>query len=237
MTPAQFAAYIRKRTKTNSTTFTDADILLYANIIKNDLVKEVTKANEDYFGMELVRDLVAGKRNYAFPTYILNNIKYLQAKLDGENWNVLKEFDVNSYKGATDEESIQANFSGKNPQFDIFGGELIIYSGSAIIDVVEGLKLWTMVYPADLVSLTGTSDMSENPSDIEFGVPIELHFVWATKVIIEYKQSKEKPIPLTEKEANVNNDLTLAINSLKGFNLDRSIVATVPDKSNNGQDY
>jgi len=237
MTPAQFAAYIRERTKTNSTTFPDSKILLYANIIKNDLVKEVTKANEDYFGMELVRTLVAGKRNYAFPTYILNNIKYLQAKLDGENWNVLQEFDVNSYKGATDEESIQANFLGKKPQFDIFGGELIIYSGSAIIDVVEGLKLWSMVYPADLTSLTGTSDMSENPSDTEFGVPIELHFVWATKVIIEYKQSKEKPIPLTEREANVNNDLTLAINSLKGFNLDRSIVATVPDKSNNGQDY
>ena len=237
MTPAQFAAYIRERTKTNSTTFPDSKILLYANIIKNDLVKEVTKANEDYFGMELVRTLVAGKRNYAFPTYILNNIKYLQAKLDGTNWSVLKEFDINSYKGATDEDSIQANFLGQEPKFDIFGGELIIYSGSAIIDVVEGLKLWSMVYPLDLTSLTGTSDMSENPSDTEFGVPIELHFVWATKVIIEYKQSKEKPIPLTEKEANVNNDLTLAINSLKGFNLDRSIVATMPNTGNNGYDY
>jgi hypothetical protein len=237
MTPAQFAAYIRKQTKTNSTTFPDADILLYANIIKNDLAKEVTKANEDYFGVELKRDLVAGKRNYAFPTYMLNNMKYLQAKLDGTTQQVLKEFDVNTYKTATDEDSILANWAGKSPSFDIYGNEIIIYSDSAIIDVTEGLILWSIIYPADLTSLSGTSDMSENPTLTSFGIPTELHFVWAAKVIIEYKNSKEKPIPLTEREVNVNNDLTLAINSLKGLNLDRSLVATIPDYSNNGQNY
>ena len=79
--------------------------------------------------------------------------------------------------------------------------------------------------------------MSENPTLTSFGIPTELHFVWAAKVIIEYKNSKEKPIPLTEREVNVNNDLTLAINSLKGLNLDRSLVATIPDYSNNGQNY
>ena len=237
MTPVQFAAYIRKRTKTNSTTFPDDDILLYANIIKNDIAKEVTKANEDYFGMELKRNLQAGKRNYAFPTYMLNNMKYLQAKLDGTNQKVLKEFDVNSYGKPTDESSILANWAGKEPSFDIFGGEITIYSDSAIIDVTEGLILWSIIYPADLTSLAGTSDMSENPTLTSFGMPTELHFVWATKVIIEYKQSKEKPIPLTERELNVNNDLTLAINSLKGLNLDRSVVATMPDCGNNGQDF
>ena len=125
----------------------------------------------------------------------------------------------------------------KEPSFDIFGGEITIYSDSAIIDVTEGLILWSIIYPADLTSLTGTSDMSENPTLTSFGMPTELHFVWATKVIIEYKQSKEKPIPLTERELNVNNDLTLAINSLKGLNLDRSVVATMPDCGNNGQDF
>ena len=53
MTSKQFADYIRKKTKTNSSTFTDADILLYANIIKDDIAKEVNKANEDYFGIRM----------------------------------------------------------------------------------------------------------------------------------------------------------------------------------------
>lgn len=235
MSPAQFAQYIRLKTRTNATTFPDADILLYANIIKNDLAKEVKKANEDYFGMEVSRNLEAGKRNYGFPTYQLSQIKYVQAKLDGEKWQPLTEFDINSYKKATDEDNILANWAGKSPQFDIFGGELIIYNDSSIIDVTNGLKLWTIIFPEDLTSLSSTQDMSIASDQYNFGMPTELHMVWATKVCIEYKNSKEKPIPLTEREINVVNDQKEAINSLKAGNLDRSIVATIP--YDDGQDY
>lgn len=235
MTQAQFAAYIRLKTKTNSTTFPDADILTYANIIKDDIAKEVTKANEDYFGIELLRNLEAGKRTYSFPTDVLNQIKYFQAQLNGTDWQVLEEFDVNSYKRPTDEATILARWAGKLPEFDIFGSQATIYSDSAIIDVTDGLKLWAIIYPADLTTLAGTTDMSVAPSQISFGMPRQLHKVWATKVIVEYKTSKEKPIPLTESERNVDNDLALAINALKGGNLERTVVANVP--RDDGQDY
>lgn len=237
MTPAQFASYIRLKTRTNSTTFPDADILVYANIVKDEIAKEIIKANEDYFGIESLRDLESGIRKYLFPTYMLSQMKYIQAKLDGTNWVKLDEFDVTSYDRPTDEDSIRANFAGRNPAFDIFGGELSIYSEDPIIDVTGGLKLWSIVYPADLTSLSGDADMSVNPSLTEFGMPRQLHKVWATKVIIEYKTSKEKPIPLTEQELKVDVDLQSAINSLKLQNLDRVFVATVPDNSDNGADY
>lgn len=242
MTPAQFASYIRLKTKTNATTFTDSQILTYANIIKDDLAKEVTKANEDYFGIELLRNLVDGKRSYGFPSYVLNQIKYTQAKLDGTNWKRLNEFDVTSYKRPTDETSILANWAGQEPEFDIFGGQLSIYSADPIVAVPNGLKLWAIIYPADITDLANaTTDMAVSPSTTSFGLPRQLHKVWATKVIIEYKESKEKPIPLTEKELNVNNDLTLAINSLKAQNLDRTFTATFPTdihgRVDNGQDY
>jgi hypothetical protein len=237
MTPVQFADYIRKRTKTNATTFPDADILLYANIIKDDLAKEVTKVNEDYFGMEFLRNLVAGQRKYRFPLGILNQIKYTQAKIDGTNWKRLTEFDVTSYQRPTDESSILSNWAGKDPSFDIFGEELAIYSDVAITNVTNGLKLWAIIYPKDLSSLSGVIDMSVPTDTTSFGLPRQLHWVWATKVIIEYKSSKEKPLPLTERELNVNADLQLALNALKAQNLDRTVIATVPDHSNNGQDY
>lgn len=236
MTPAQFASYIRDQTKTNSTTFSDAKILLYANIIKDDIAKEITKANEDYFGMKLLRNLEVGKRSYSFPSDVLNNIKYVQAKLDGTTQKVLTQFDVNTYKRPTNESQILANWAGKDPEFDIFGGSLEIYSDSAIIDVTDGLELWAMIYPADLTSLAGTTDMSVPPSNISFGMPRQFHFIWATKVIVKYKNSKEKPIPLTEQEAKIDQDFQLAINALKGQDLNRSITATLPDYYNNGQD-
>lgn len=237
MTPAQFAKYIRLRTKTNATTFPDADILTFANIIKDDLAKEVTKANEDYFGIELLRSLQAGQRAYGFPTYVLNQIKYTQAKLDGTNWSKLEEFDITSYEKTTDESAILANWAGKKPMFDIFGNQLVIYSDSAILSVTDGLKLWAIIYPEDISSLAGTVDMSVPPSTTGFGLPRQLHFVWATKVIVEYKSSKEKPMPLTEREQNINNEMFLAINSLKEMNLDRTVVASMPNTGNNGQDY
>jgi hypothetical protein len=236
MTPANFAFYIRKKTKTNSTTFPDADILAFANIIKDDIAKEVTKANEDYFGMKFLRNLEAGKRGYSFPSDVLNQIKYLQAKLDGITQLVLEQFDVNSYKRPTNESEILLNWSGRKPEFDVYGSSLYIYSDAAIIDVEDGLELWAIVYPQDLANLTDTNDMSVPYNNTSFGMPRQLHYVWATKVIIEYKNSKEKPIPLTEKEANVEADQTLAINALKGLDLNRSIVATVSDDSNDGQD-
>ncbi len=237
MTPAQFASYIRLKTKTNATTFPDADILAYANIIKDDIAKEVTKANEDYFGMKFLRNLVAGQRGYSFPSDILNQMKLLQATLDGTNKRVLTQFDVNTRSRPTDENDIISYWQGRKAEFDVFGTSLYLYSDSAITDVTDGLELWAIVYPADLQSLAGTTDMSVPPSTTSFGMPRQLHYVWATKVIIEYKNSKEKPIPLTEREANVEADQTLAINALKGFDLNRSIVATVSDYSNDGQDY
>jgi hypothetical protein len=235
MTQAQFAAYIRNKTRTDATTFTDAEILSYANVIKDDIAKEVSRVNEDYFGIEVLRSLIAGKRNYGFPSYLLGQIKYLQAKLDGTNWKRLDEFDVNTYEQTTDETSILANWAGLDPAFDIFGGEVMIYSDTAIINVTNGLKLWAIIYPADLSALSGTSDMSLNPTTTTFGMPRQLHKVWADKVIIEYKNSQDKPIPLTDAEKNIKNDLEDAISSLKGMNLDRTIVPSVP--YNDGSDY
>lgn len=236
MTPATFASYIRYKTRTNTTTLSDADLLVLANAVKDDICKEVTKANEDIFGIKMLRNLEAGIRNYQFPTDILNNMKYLQAKLDGTTQKVLTQFDVNTYKRPTDETHILENWAGKEPQFDVFGGELIIYSDSAIIDVTDGLELWAMIYPEDLTSFSGTNDLSIGSTTTSFGMPRQLHNVWATKVIVEYKTSREKPIPLTEKEQLVDNDLQEAINALKGADLNRSIVASMPDEYNNGQD-
>lgn len=237
MTPVQFAKYIRYKTKTNATTLPDADLLILANVIKDDIAKEVIKANEDYFGMKFLRNLEAGKRGYSFPSDMLSQIKYLQVKLDGTNQKEIEQFDVTSYKRPTDEADIIANWQGKNPQFDVYGGSLYIYSDSAIVDVTNGLELWAIIYPQDLANLTDTTDMSVPYNTTSFGMPRQLHKVWATKIIADYKQSKEKPLPLSDTEQKVDIDIALAVNSLKGLDLNRSIVATVSDDSNNGQDY
>ena len=236
MINTKFATLVRYYTKTNSTTFTDTDILTLANIFKDDISAEVSKAvGEDYFGLRFERDLLAGQREYDLPAEIMGRIKYLQAKLDGTNWEKLNETDLTVYGKAIDETTIQSIYADKAPEFDIWDQGIYILSGDAIIDVTEGLKLWAIIFPADFANLTSTDDMSTNPDDYTHGFPRQFHELLARRVSIAYKSSKDKPIPLSEKEKLYEVDIMTAINSMKDTNLDRSVRPSVP--YNDGSDY
>lgn len=233
-----FAAYIRYHTKTDTDTLTDAELVLLANVEKDNLAKEIAKVNEDIFGMWYVRDLEEDVREYSFPSNILSNTKYLEVKIanGGTEWKKFSEFDLTAYQRTTDEASIVQNFAGKY-LFDIFRKSLWLYCEETIIDVTDGIKLWAIQFPADLTTamLSSTTDMSVDPTTTSSGMPRESHELWARATIISYKNSQEKPIPLTEKELNYKDDLRLMLNSLRGTNLDRQNTATVPRDT--GENY
>lgn len=234
----EFATYIRFHTKTDSATLTDAELVSLANVRKDDIAKEIAKTNEDIFGMWYLRDLEANVREYSFPASILANIKGVEACVanGGTEFKKFDEFDLTQYRGTTVEADIRQAFSGKY-QFDIFRKSLWLYTGEEIVAVTEGLKLWAIQYPADLTEakLASTDDMSVDPSTTTHGMPREAHEIWARGVIIDYKNSKEKPIPLTEKELSYDKDLQLVLNSIKGTNLDRQNTGAVP--YNDGSNY
>lgn len=232
MTPVKFASLVRYYTKTNSTTFTDADILLLANVLKDEMCAEIAELNEDYFVMRFYRNLDPSQplsgRSYAFPAEALTKIKFVQAKLDGSKWSHLTEFDINSFKRPIDEASIIESWTGREPQFDIIARALVIYSSPAIISVTDGLVLHSTMYPADLTSLAGVVDMSEDPTATTFGIPRPMHELLARRVSIAFKSSKDKPIPLSEKEKQWEVDWQRVKDTMKGQNLDRTTVPSMP---------
>lgn len=233
-----FASYVRYHTNTDSTTLTDAELVLLANVQKDDIAKEIAKTNEDIFGMWFTRDLEVNVREYSFPNNILSNIKYLEAKVanGGTEWKHFDETDLTKYKRTTEEASIVQNFAGKY-LFDIFRKSVWLLCEETMIAVTEGLKLWAIQYPADLTTaiLSSTTDMSVDPTTTTCGMPRESHELWARATIISYKNSQEKPIPLTEKELNYKADLKLMLDSLRGTNLDRENTGDVP--YNDGSNY
>jgi len=77
--------------------------------------------------------------------------------------------------------------------------------------------------------------MSTNPDDYTHGFPKQFHELLARRVSIAYKSSKDKPIPLNEKEKMYELDLARAIQKMKDTNLDRSTTPTVP--FDDGSDY
>jgi len=231
MNNVNFVSLIRYYTKSNSTTFTDANILMLANIFKDDISAKIsTEVSEDYFGLKFDTHLVSGQREYPFPAEVMGRIKYLQAKLDGTNWKRLNETDLSIYGKAVEESNIQEQYADKDPEYDIWDNGIYILSGDAIIDVTYGLKLWAIIYPADIPNLTATSDLSTNPDEFTHGFPKQFHELLARRISIAYKSSKDKPLPLSEKEKMYEIDLKRAISDMKDQNLDRSIIPSVPVK-------
>lgn len=238
MTGQNFASLIRYYTQTNSTTFPDSDIVLLANTVKdNDFAPKITEANEDLFGVLSTRDLVASdasditKREYSLPEDIVK-MKYVEAQLDGSNWIPLTELDLNVYKRSTDEATIIQNFANEQQKafYDLFRGSLWIYSGT-LTAVTGGLRLWYISFPADITAATLalTTDISIDPTSTSSSIPRMFHELWARKVSIMYKQSRQKPIALNEHELAFDMDFQRTIESVEQFNLDRAVVSPMPN--------
>ncbi|EKE25855.1 MAG: hypothetical protein ACD_5C00016G0004 [uncultured bacterium] len=211
-----------------------ADKLILINAFKDVFAAKIAKRNEDYFGMVFTDDLVAGQRTYPLPDDILNS-KGFEAKLDGVNFQWLREFDLNSMKKPTSEADIIANFSGYAPMIDIFDRAITIYSGTAIADVAGGLKYWGIIYPANITDLTSAVDMSINPTPTAHGFPRQFHELLARRVAIAWKTGQDRPKTLNEKELVFNSDFESALNDITGGNLDRSHTSTM--SSNTGENY
>lgn len=232
----EFAKLVRFYTKTNSTTFPDADILTLANTYKDDIAVLLSKeVDEDYFGLRFERDIVVGQREYDLPAEIMGRIKYVEACLDGTNWKRLTEVDLTEYRSTLDEATIESMYAGKEPQFDVWDQGIYILSDSPIIAVTKGLKLWAIIFPANFANLTSSDDMSTNPTTYTHGFPRQFHELLARRVSIGYKSSKDRPIPLSENERLYENDLMNVINTMKDYNLDRSIAPVAP--YNDGSQY
>lgn len=245
MTGDTFVKKVRKNTFTNSNTLSETDILLYANIEKDELAETINReVDEDYFQMTLKRDLKADTREYTFPNDIIRNLKRVSAKLDGENWQVLWETDITQVRDPlVTESNVQDAFSGndrKTPALDIQGRGFRILNDDAITEVTNGLQIEAMIYPSNLTTaeLTGARngvDLSIPASDIKHAMPRAIHKVWVLRTSIAYKQSRPKPIPLNAEEKQVEGFLQRSLNNLKIRNNDRSYIPSAP--KNNGLDY
>ena len=249
MTPAKFAALIRLKTRTNSDTFVDDDMLILTEARQLEIAQAILKADEDILLIPQTTSLVADQREYPQPTDILSRIKRASAQFNGTDWIPLAEIDINTIDAPiVTETNITDLFnnlkvSKGNPngaRFDIIRKSLKIYSGT-ISSVTNGLKFWVKTWPTVPANLTESSvDLSVDPSTTTHGIPMALHEIWARGVTIDWKGSREKPIPLNEKELKYEVDLQKGIETLKHGNLDREVIGKLPPASeygNDGADY
>ena len=238
MTGTQLAALVGKYTGTTSVTYTDATLLVDANNTKDELSNHIIKRNEQLFIIPATFDLVASSvtaREYSFPNDILNQLVTVELALDtsqstvfipclpfpGGMQRLLRQID-----GIT-EAKITANFTNNRPYYVIQRNSIYILSGT-ISALSAGGKIRYRLYPADLANLTGTSELNIDPTTSSFGIPKSFHELWARRVSIIFKSSKQKPIPLSPLEKNYENDLENALNSISESDLGEEIRGFLP---------
>jgi len=225
-----FAAFVRAQTFTDANTLTNEDLAMRANVEKDDFALKILEANEDYFGFAYKADLIANQREYPLPASILPQIKKVEVMLDGENWDPIDETDLNFIDAPTNESDIQNAYSGRKAEYGLFGGSIHIYSADAIIDVMEGIKLFAFEYPKDYRAddFNGSVDMSTPVDLTSSALPIAFHYLLALKVIIGWKNGRPKPVKLQGDELKFDDKFNAALKTIKKANLDRAFTAKRP---------
>ncbi|MCR4305477.1 MAG: hypothetical protein NUV73_00145 [Candidatus Daviesbacteria bacterium] len=237
MTPLELATYVRYKTRTNSTTLPDAEILSYLGVRLDAIIEKSLDADEDEMVVPSNATLVASQRQYSLPLTILSRIKYIEAMLDGTNWIHLDEMELSQYKRGTDETTITTYFQNIEGEayYLRYWNSIFILSGT-IVDVTDGIKLWLKTYPWTPNDLSSDTEMNVDHSATEHGIPRPLHKLLAKGIVIEWKESKDKPIPLTQSELMWDKQVQDAIYTMKHGNLDKEIIGSIPSAQSRGDD-
>jgi len=232
MNGVALAALIRRKTKTTTGTYVDADLLVDVNLMKDELASRIQQVRQKVWNIPAVDNLVLNQREYAFPDDVLNSIVSLELKFTAAGKYVLAEpLARRHYKDTLEESKIINNFDNLNPRYFLRRKAIYILSG-AIITVTDGVKLVYNSFPADLANLIGTADLSIDPSTTTHGFPREFHELWARRVGIEYKDANNKKLSL--KELKYEEDLEKALDDFSTVDLSAATIASLPSGASRG---
>jgi len=240
MTGTQLAALIRYKTRTNSTSFLDSDMLPLVNTFKDEIASMIVERNAKYFLIPTTFDLVADQREYSFDDTILNRIHKLEIKFSSSD-SRFPAHAIKNYDGSETESEIVKNFSNSPKCFayTVRRKGIFILSGT-ITSVTAGGRLLWYKYPADLANLNGVTDLAIDPSTTTFGFPKQFHELLARRVVMEYKARQPKPIPFSPLDARYDKDLEAQLAAISNYDESEETVGNLPassDMGNDGFDY
>ena len=233
MKASELATIIRTKTKTNSTTYTDADMLVDVNLFKDEIASKIQRIRPEHWNMPSYNNLVADQREYAFPSDVMNNIVKVSLKFGTASTDkFVRTFPIkrNDYLDTLEETKIVNDFTNDEPNYFIRRKAIYILSGT-IISVTNGILLVYNAFPADLTIMTeNTLEIEADPTTTSHGFPREFHELLARRVSIEYKDRND--IVLSRKELQYETDLQNQLDDFSIVNLDQQITGNLPSSTN-----
>jgi len=240
MTGTQLAALIRFYTKTDTNTFTDSDMLPIVNTVKDDIASQVTKRNEEYFIIPQTQDLVTSSvtaREYALPDDLMNDLQTVEVALDttqSTDFVPVLPFHggmprlARMLNGIT-ESKITQYFNNQEPRYVLTRRGIYLLSGT-ISPLSGGLRIRSRQWPADLANLSGSSDLSSDPTTTSFGFPRQFHELWARRTSIVWKSERPQPIPLSALEQQYPADLQSKLDDISHDDDQAEVIGDLPEE-------
>ena len=232
MTGTQLATLIRKKTRTVTGTFSDADMLVDVNLAKDDIAAVIAEVRHDAFNVIDKQDLVKDQRKYAFSVEVMNSLVAVHIRFTTgatDDPVELKEIKLHHLTDISldDESQITDNFTNvyPDPKYLVRRKNIFILSG-AIVAVTNGLIITFKSFPDDLPNMTGTTELSTEISTTKPGFPREFHELLARAVSIEYKGGNR--IRLNKKENEYEDDLQKKVDEYYPPSVEGQIFGSLP---------
>ena len=236
MTGTELAALIRYKTNTNSTTFTDADMLPLVVTFKDEIASMIVERNAGFFLIPSTFDLVLDRREYGFGDDLLNRVHKMEIKFASGDSRFPAIY-IKDYHGSETESEITKAFTNVENEFayTIRRRAVFILSGS-IVAVTKGGRLWSHIYPAE-PSLSGSTGLEVDPTTKSFGFPRQFHELLARRVSMERNDKNTKP--MTKLELRYDSDLKIQLDAIATIVNQGEIIGELPkseDLHNDGWD-
>lgn len=231
MTGTQLATLIRRKTRTTTATYSDADMLVDVNQAMEEIAGRIQTIRPEIWNMLVTFDLVADQREYSFPADVLNSIVSLELKFTSSGdyvpANALRNV---PHDDVLQESIIVGTYNNSTPDYFIRRKAIYLLS-STITAVTDGGRIVYNAFPATLPNLSGSTDLSIDPTTITHGFPREFHELLARHASIAYKDLNS--IPLGETEKNYENDLEKKLDEFSIVDQSLEEIASVPRGTSN----
>ena len=210
-----------------------------ANMVARDIAGAISWKNLGYFGDFTDLDITGSVRIYPIPSEVQDKLRAIEVYAGGE-WRKLTIKDINDIPNFKFNETwITENFNNETPIGFIYGSNLHILSGQLTAST-PGIRFWFTTIPDKITSMDSTVELhqmttirSMTGTTMAIGLPRQFEKLFATGIIIDYKEANE--LPLVGRELLYDQDLKEKISQLSPVSTSEEFLANYNTET--GEDY
>lgn len=247
MIGTEFVSLIRLYTNANSVTLTNANIVLLAQAVKDYvLAPKVSGTKEGKFEVPAYRDLpayssVSPTREFGLPDDILDALVKVEIDFIGDG-SYIKVGEISQVQ--IPESETESNIVNRFSTLEVGSGDvspakydkrrdsIFLYCGAWVTSLVpNGIKIFYNAFPQAITTndLSGSTDLSIPATTTSVTLPRIFHELWARGVSKMWKETRDKPLPLSQLEQVFDRDLADKVSEYRNSNDDLSLTADLPN--------